>query len=99
MRALRLLARASGAVLLAGGLLKGMDLPDTARSFTEYFGMGAAAARVMVGALCALEIGLGAWSLARPRAAAPWMVVVFAVFTGWHLGVRLLIGEGYCPCF
>ena len=99
MRTLLIIARASGLMLVASAVLKMIDAREVAGSFNEYFHLPGALALAAVIALCTLECGLGSWAMLSPRRAAPLLMVLFAIFTGWHIGFRLLIGDGSCPCF
>lgn len=94
-----LVARISGAVLVASAALKAFDLRETASSFTDYFGLMPGLAIVLVALLCAGELGVGVWGVVRPRRAAPVLMVVFAVFAGWHIGMAVMSRGEFCPCF
>ena len=93
------IARGSGVLLMAAAALKALAARETAGSLSSYYGLGEGLALAGVYGLCALELGLGLWGVVAPRRAAPVLMVLFAVFTGWHITVAFMAGgENVCPC-
>lgn len=98
MKVTLLIARASGLLLVAAAILKGIDARETADSFSSHFEFSPALALVTVAALCVLELGLGLWAVVAPRGAAPVMMVLFGAFAGWHVGYWIFAAQAEDPC-
>jgi hypothetical protein len=97
MRWLILLVRISGVVLGASAVLKLIDLDPVAAAFVHYGLPGAISVPAVV-VLCVLELAVAAWAIAKPRQAAPAVMLVFTTFTAWHIAMGVLTDEAECPC-